>query len=829
MALSDLRPDPGARLEARGDAPHDLPGAGARNLSVEVECGASLDVRRFAIDERMDELFSVHLEVLTPDAALPLDDLVGGAATFHLRQPARAQSGTRSFAGVCSRAELVAAEPKGLSTYQLTIVPTMWLLTQRTNHRIFQQQSDVEIARAVLSSWGVEHEVESAGPSKKRPYRVQHGETDYAFVCRMLEEAGVSFHFRVDEGGTTLVLSHDPQAGLRREGAVVYRDQPNPADRDFATNVRVARSARPGSYVLADHDTRLPPGRPLRAASSDGGPAEARLESFAFVPGAMLVEAPPQEGTPAADDRGASRSDERFAAALTESRLAAARGGSHTCTFETSAGDLGPGVVFAMSEHPHPGLDEDKPLLVVASRREGTSYGAWTHACEARPASLAYRPALDTPRPRVSGVESATVVGPAGEEIHTDEMGRVRVHFHWDRESGMDEKSSCWIPVSQPWSGAGYGGTNLPRVGQEVIVDFLGGDPDRPVIVGRVYTSHQTTPYKLPGNKTQSGWRSCSTRQTGGYNEIMFEDAAGRELVRMQAEKDLHKLVKHDEDVVIGRDRTKRVKRDDALQVDRDRKKRIDNDESVSVGHDRTERVENDETIAVGNDRCERVGNDEDVTIVGNRAATVQKNERQVVGVSRTRMVGVNEAVTVGVAQQLKVGAEQLIDVGGSRSVSVGRDQNTRIAKSHDVTVGRNQSTEVGKNQSVQVGKNQDLEVRGARSAKVAMADSEMIGLAKSVAVGAAYSLSVGGVMSTSVGKTQTETVGTTKTVTVGQKVTVTCGKASLTLDAAGQITWAIEGGATIVMKDKDIVLKSGGGGKIVLEGGPEVHLNPPE
>jgi type VI secretion system secreted protein VgrG len=162
-------------------------------------------------------------------------------------------------------------------------------------------------------------------------------------------------------------------------------------------------------------------------------------------------------------------------------------------------------------------------------------------------------------------VESATVVGQKGEEIHTDEFGRVRVHFHWDRESQMDEKSSCWIHVSQSWAGAGYGTTHLPRLGQEVLVDFLGGDPDRPVIVGRVYTNLQKVPYKLPDNKTQSGWRSNSTGGGGGYNEIMFEDANGKELVNIQAERDLTELVKHDATITVKNNRTTTVWKADSI------------------------------------------------------------------------------------------------------------------------------------------------------------------------------------------------------------------------------------------------------------------------
>jgi type VI secretion system secreted protein VgrG len=184
----------------------------------------------------------------------------------------------------------------------------------------------------------------------------------------------------------------------------------------------------------------------------------------------------------------------------------------------------------------------------------------------------------------VSGVESATVVGPRGEEIHCDEFGRVRVHFHWDRESKMDDNSSCWIHVSHPWGGAGYGGMNLPRVGQEVLVDFLGGDPDRPIIVGRVYTNLQKVPYKLPDDKTQSGWKSNSTNNTGGYNEIMFEDASGKELLRMQAERDLNKLVKRNENITVGNSRAKAIGVDEAITVGNNRTKSVGQVNSTSAG-----------------------------------------------------------------------------------------------------------------------------------------------------------------------------------------------------------------------------------------------------
>jgi type VI secretion system secreted protein VgrG len=257
-------------------------------------------------------------------------------------------------------------------------------------------------------------------------------------------------------------------------------------------------------------------------------------------------------------------------------------------------------VVVSIDDHPHAAFARRKGLLVVEARLQGTSDGEGSCDCETRSTDIPYRPPLLTPRPKTNGVESATVVGPPGEEIHTDEFGRVRVHFHWDRESRMDDKSSCWIHVSQPWGGTGYGAMNLPRVGQEVLVDFIGGDPDRPVIVGRVYTNLQKAPYTLPANKTQSGWRSNSTGGTGGYNEIMFEDARGRERVHLQAQKDYAEVIKNNQSSTVLGSRSASVTGDDGMTVG--------GSQSFSVGHSQSHRIGADQSSTVVGDRASIIG-----------------------------------------------------------------------------------------------------------------------------------------------------------------------------------------------------------------------------
>ena len=579
-----------------------------KNLELDVASSDRLDVRNFAVQERLSSLFQVNLVALSDNPSIDFDAVVGQPARFTLH----AGTHDRFWTGLCNHFEQVRVEPSGLSTYQLSIVPTLWLLTQRKNHRMFQQMSEPDIVLEVLKEWNIKPEVRiDRGAYKKRKYRVQYAESDFAFISRMLEDAGITFYFEQIEEETRVVLSDAPQSNVKRALPLLFQDEAGGARNHGAgivTGLRLRQRVRPGKYTLQDHDYRRPPSYKLVSSASGGSKIEDKLERYEYSPGAFLFGTSQGEASPVADDKGKTRTDEKEAAILAQKRLDAKRGSARVCTFETSGHDLAPGVVMSVVGHPHGALGDGRALLVVESSLNGTDQGEWRHQCEARGTEVPFRPASVTPKPKVNGVESATVVGRKGEEIHTDEFGRVRVHFHWDRESQMDENSSCWIHVSQSWGGAGYGGSNLPRVGQEVLVDFLGGDPDRPVIVGRMYTNLQKVPYTLPANKTQSGWKSNSTGGGGGFNEIMFEDAGGQELLRMQAEKDLHKLVKNDEQQTVGRDRTRAVKRNEMVTVGKNRTKHVVQNERVVVGQN--------QSVAVGGNRSTQVGGI-DSTIAG--------------------------------------------------------------------------------------------------------------------------------------------------------------------------------------------------------------------
>jgi type VI secretion system secreted protein VgrG len=305
----------------------------------------------------------------------------------------------------------------------------------------------------------------------------------------------------------------------------------------------------------------------------------------------------------------------------------------------------------------------------------------------------------------VQGPQTAMVVGPAGDEIYTDKYGRVKVVFHWDRrgQEKKDENSSCWIRVSSPWAGKAWGGIAIPRIGQEVIVDFLEGDPDQPIITGRVYNAEQPVPYELPANMTQTGIKSRSSKSgtPDNFNEIRFEDKKGEEQVFIHAEKNQDIEVEKDETHWVGHDRTKTIDNDETTHVKHDRTETVDNNETITIGNNRTESVQKDESITIGKNRSESVGENETVSISGKRALTVDKAESISIGDSRTDQISKNEDVSIGKNRQVSVGENDSLQVGkklvldagdqitiqtGSASITMKKDGTISI-KGKDITI----------------------------------------------------------------------------------------------------------------------------------------------
>jgi type VI secretion system secreted protein VgrG len=564
---------------------HNLELFTAADLAAKQPGAPRFQVRAFTVTEAISTLFRAQIDAVHPSPSVDFDAIVG--------QPARlvvaidSEGGPpRLWSGIVSHLELVRALPddEGLCSYSVTLVPRLWLLTQRRNYRVFQFQSEVDIAVTLLEEWGIEHEVRLDRKSyKPRKYKVQYAETDYEFLYRVLADVGVSFFFEAGTGEAsgelTLVLTDGPQKAAPLPEVLTYEDTPiMRSGKLFCTNLRKSQRVRPTRVTLRDRDYRRDAAFELQATATVD--ANAPLELFYYPENFNFVVDRDDAGSPSADDRGRARTDEREATRIAQIDLEARRNDAATVRFDANHMRLAPGSVVTLDAHPSPSVNA--PFLVVEARLGGRFDGEMSLTVEAVDTKQSYRPTL-APKPRIIGLETATVVGPPGEEIHCDEFGRVRVHFHWDRMSKRNEASSCWMPVSQPWSGSGYGGSNLPRVGQEVLIEFLGGDPDRPIITGRVYTNLQKTPYKLPDNKTQSGWKSNSTGGGGGFNELMFEDKQGSELLRMQAERDKQVTVKRNSTTNVGAHRNVTVGGNRSVRVKKAETKDVTGDRTITV------------------------------------------------------------------------------------------------------------------------------------------------------------------------------------------------------------------------------------------------------
>jgi type VI secretion system secreted protein VgrG len=646
-------------------------------LELTFESGeTSLDVRRFDVHESVSGLFALSIRARSPNADLDLESIVGKKATFRIVSGlAYGRVPARYWTGVCSHIEQVQAETTGLSTYQLRIVPEMWLLTQRRNHRIHQHLSIPDIADVVLGEWNITPTWSiDRGNYPALEYRCQYGESDYTFLSRLFEEAGIAFTFPDDEvNGSVPTMNDQLQSGTPRAAPnLPYVDHPNQAaQQEFVTNVSLSHEVRPGAHTIRDFDFRNP-AFPLFGEAQKAPHPEDMYEQYHYQPGAFLAEGATGGDTPVADDKGTARYSQKTGADLAQRALDGRRVSRRTIVFETNALDLAPGVIFSIDNHPHAELASTNAFLVTEVQHRGAVGAEWTKVCRAVFADVPYRPLRRTPKPDVTGVQSAVVVGRAGQEIDTDEFGRVRVQFPWDREGQSDDDSSCWVRVSQGWAGTGFGLVNIPRIGQEVLVSFLGGDPDQPVIVGRVFNQSNPVPYKLPDNKTRSTWKSNSSMGGGGFNEIMFEDLAGNELVWMQAQKDQRRLVKNDETITVGHDRQKLVKGDETEVTSGNRSEFTQGDRVELTEGDRTtvikgalrKLVEKQEIERTEGDRLTFVGGEQHLIVKGEKREKVEKDSHLQVGGSR------NEGI------------------GGAQSLSVGGDQHDKVAKNYALETG---------------------------------------------------------------------------------------------------------------------------------------------
>ncbi|RWP28894.1 type VI secretion system tip protein TssI/VgrG [Mesorhizobium sp.] len=702
----------------------------------------------------------------------------------------------RWFSGLVSEFRLTRIEDR-LAYYEAVIRPWLWFLGNTTDCRIFQNMSVIEIVEEVFSKYSTaKFEKRLQGSYPPREYCVQYDESDLDFVQRLLEHEGILYFFEHDEGKHTLVLADamsklKPAPGYEKV-PYHFEGQGSRRDVEYITEWIPGSSVRPGAYVHTDYDFEKP-GADLMAKSAQPFSHKLAAGENYRQPGAHL-------DVGRGDSLAAIRREEIQAVHQRIAAVGTVRGLYSGCTFKLDG---------------FPREDQNQEYLVVSAeyRLFDPGYRALADVesenfkviLGVAPTALAYRPPRVTTRPIMRGPQTATVVGPSGEEIFTDKYARVKVQFHWDRLGKKDQNSSCFVRVSQTWAGSGWGFIQIPRIGQEVIVDFIEGDPDLPIITGRVYNASQMPPYGLPGNATQSGWKSDSSKGGGGYNELMFEDKAGSELVNFQAQKDHNILIKND--------RTKLVQHD---QSDR-----IDHDAKHSVGHNLDEDVGNNKTVKVGVDQTTDIGNNDTETVGVNRSLTVGSNETIGIGANSTETIGANHTQTVAIVQTVTVGAARVDSVGASETRTVGGPQANTIGATRSVSVGAAQSHQIGADDSWNIASNQDVTIGGGQTFNVAGDQKSKIGKGRrteiatddGTKVGGAYELRIAKASMVQIGEDGKINVGKTFLIEAGDAIALKCGSASILMKKDGTIT--IEG--------KDISIK--GSGKINIKASSDITM----
>ncbi|HEY3592576.1 MAG TPA: type VI secretion system tip protein TssI/VgrG, partial [Polyangiaceae bacterium] len=528
-----------------------------------------------------------------------------------------------------------------------------------------------------------------------RTFVVQYRETDLNFVSRLMEQEGIYFFTKHTAAAHEITLAdsysaHDPTPGYE-EIQFLPPDPHRKVHVDHIHHWDLSEEIEPGAYAHTDFDFEKPTANLLQTTVDPGPYAMSHFEVYDY-PGGYLE-------TPAGEAYARIRMEELQAT-------------SERAEAQSNARGIAVGSLFTLTNFPRD--DQNREYLIISAECDlrthdprSASEGETVFRCgfSVTPSARAYRPPRRARKAIVQGVQTATVVGHAGAEIWTDNYGRVKVKFHWDRAPGADENSSCWVRVAQLWAGTGFGGIHIPRIGQEVIVEFLEGDPDRPLVTGRVYNARNPVPYTLPANQTQSGIKSRSSKggDPSNFNELRFEDKKGSEQVYFQAEKNLDTLVKASESHSVGSDRTITVGNNETHTVTNNRTKTVNNSETVTVAVNRTETVGSNEIITIGSNRTESVGSMETITIGAARTTTVIAAETLMVGAAQTIVVGAIRSVTVGGAEMINVGAARSVDVMGGQSTSVGGSRSTQVGGSEDVTIGGGRSQSVGKNDTVKV------------------------------------------------------------------------------------------------------------------------------
>jgi type VI secretion system secreted protein VgrG len=585
-----------------------------RRVHIDTPLGADVVVlTAMEGEETISQLFRFQLQLLSERADITAEEMIGQNVTVSVLDP---DDSIHYYNGYIRSFVNLGGGDWG-TVYQAEMVPWTWFLTRRTDCRIFQRKNVQTVVTEVFKAMGfADFEfVNVRGPDNEREYIVQYRESDFDFVSRLLEEQGIFYYFRHEDGKHVMVLSDQASAYVvARHAEVSFHGKAFQEYDDDLTAWEHHYEFRSGRVSLNDFNFETPQ-RPVN------GMQRTRLR-LPQMDKFELYDYPGRFRT-AADGR-----------TLANIRMEAEEAGYEVVSGAGRCRSFHPGYTFTVKEH-YQSHEAGKQYVLTSVRHRVSAGGYVTGGSEPEsysnefrciPASIPFRPPCVTPKSRVQGPQTATVVGPDGEEIYTDSHGRVKIQFHWDRYGKSDSDSSCWVRVSQAWAGKGWGAMFLPRIGQEVIIDFLEGDPDHPIVVGRVYNSENPPPYAPESYKNISTFKTCSSKGGEGFNELRFDDTKGSEQIFIHGEKNLDTRIKNDAFEWIGRNRHLIIQTDQLESVGNDRHTTITRHDHTKINGDLHRTVEGKEAIKVVGSRSLTVISDVIEVFQANQSTQVTGN-----------------------------------------------------------------------------------------------------------------------------------------------------------------------------------------------------------
>jgi type VI secretion system secreted protein VgrG len=676
-----------------------------RLLRVTTPLGADkLIIVGFSGQEAMSNLFHFHLDLLAEKAdEIPFESLMGQKITVELQMAA--DGPVRYFSGIVNRFGQ-GEQDKTFTTYHAEMVPQFWFLTRIAQSRIFQQITVPDILAKVLK--GLDVKFQLTARYEPRDYCVQYRESDFNFASRLMEEEGIFYFFEHTSGGHKLVVADNPQThpDIPETSTVIFDN----AEGGNRSETRIydwnkVQELRSGKYTLWDHCFELPhkhlEAEKLIQDSVQAGTvthklkvsANSKLELYDF-PGEYAQRfdgVNPGGGARDSDPQKIFTENARTVAIrMQQEAMPALR-----IEGASTVADLVPGHKFTLQRH----YNADGAYLLTSvshsasldAYRSEAGDLSYRNSFTCIPNALPFRPPQITPRPVVQGSQTAVVVGPPGEEIFTDKYCRIKVQFHWDREGKHDASSSCWLRVATPWAGKRWGVVHTPRIGQEVVVDFLEGDPDQPIVIGSVYNAEQMPAYmgqgpdgKHPNDNKLSGIKSSTTKGGVGFNELRFDDTNGKEQIFIHGEQDMDVRVKHDSRELIINDRHQIIGTDKSGKVG-DQREMIYRDKHLTIHRNHTEHIGGDMQLLIGgkdgpgkldihvkDEKCQLIDKNSHLHVKLNRNEKVDLKQSLTVGTDQHEKVGMNHAVDAGMQIHLKAGMNVVIEAGVQLTLKVG-------------------------------------------------------------------------------------------------------------------------------------------------------------